>query len=60
MHEPPVIQVVMPAPNVVTGKVQPGIQGLRPPTGESDRCSRHPEWRHGAAGRTLELQRTAP
>lgn len=54
MHEPPVIQVVMPAPNALTGKVQPAVQGLRPPTGANDRCSRHPEWLSGK-GRLLEL-----
>lgn len=48
MYEPPVIQVVMPPANALTGKVAPAIQGLRPPTGENDRCSRHPEWRQAA------------
>ena len=44
MYAPPVIQVIMPPPSPVTGKMQPQVQGLRPPTGENDRCSRHPHW----------------
>ena len=36
--EPPVLQIIMPPPSPVTGKVQPALQGLRPPTAENDRC----------------------
>ena len=38
--DPPVVQVIMPPPSPVTGKMQPAVQGLRPPTNETDRCSR--------------------
>jgi hypothetical protein len=37
MYQPPVIQVVVPPPTPV-GQPRPSVQGLRPPTGESDRC----------------------
>jgi hypothetical protein len=39
MHAPPVIQVVMPPPTAIGAAPRPVIQGLRPPTGENDRCS---------------------
>ena len=43
-YAPPVIQVVMPSANVVTGRPgSPSVQGLRPPTGENDRCHHHEE-----------------
>jgi hypothetical protein len=37
MFQPPVIQVVVPPPTPV-GQPRPSVQGLRPPTGEGDRC----------------------
>jgi hypothetical protein len=42
MHAPPMIQVILPPPNAVTGKPQPPmVQGLRPPTAQNDRCHHH-------------------
>jgi hypothetical protein len=49
MHAPPVIQVVMPPPTAIGSQPRPLVQGLRPPTSENDRCSKHrtlEEWLH--------------
>ena len=40
LADPPVVQVVMPPPTAIGSQPKPMLQGLRPPTASTDRCSR--------------------
>ena len=49
--EPPIVQVVLQPPSAIGGQPQPKVQGLRPPTSDRHRCSRHPAWQGRPEGR---------
>jgi len=49
MWAPPVIQVVVPPATAIGAQPRPMVQGLRPPTGENDRCAKHQESRNQIA-----------